>query len=166
VPRFDETTRSNATTIDGVLLEKLTQTRALGIRGFPHANEFNVEVQFPELSFRSLLLLRLCAILNGDMNEGFKSLWERVGGQENLTRLLRHFYADIRQHQLVGPIFNNQIEDWPTHLETIQSFWARMIGGPSRYSGQMPARHSACLGRTSFSGLAAIMGIQLPRPPQ
>jgi hemoglobin len=78
---------------------------------------------------------------SGDMNESFKSLWERVGGQENLARLLRHFYADIRQHQLVGPIFNKQIEDWPAHLETIHSFWARMIGGPARYSGQMPAKH-------------------------
>ncbi len=74
------------------------------------------------------------------MDSHFKSLYHRIG-RENLATLLRHFYADIRQHKLVGPIFNAQIEDWPAHLETIQSFWARMTGGPSQYSGQMPAKH-------------------------
>lgn len=68
------------------------------------------------------------------------TLYFRIG-RERLATLLRHFYADIRQHKVVGPIFNEQIEDWPAHLETIASFWTRMTGGPSAYSGQMPARH-------------------------
>lgn len=85
------------------------------------------------------------------MNESFKSLWDRIGGQENLARLLRHFYADVRQHKLVGPIFNEQIKDWPAHMEIIHSFWARLTGGPSRYSGQMPAKHlSLGLGANHF----------------
>jgi hemoglobin len=75
------------------------------------------------------------------MNQSLTSLYDRLGGRENLARLLRHFYADIRQHQLVGPIFNQQIHDWPGHLEIIGSFWTRMTGGPSGYSGQMPAKH-------------------------
>lgn len=64
-----------------------------------------------------------------------------MGGRETLAKLLHHFYADIRQHNLVGPIFNRQIHDWPAHLETIGSFWARLTGGPSGYSGQVPAKH-------------------------
>lgn len=68
-------------------------------------------------------------------------LYDRIGGREALAKLLRHFYADIRQHKLVGPIFNRQIHDWPEHLETIGSFWARLTGGPSAYSGQVPAKH-------------------------
>jgi hemoglobin len=55
--------------------------------------------------------------------------------------LLRHFYSDIRQHNLVGPIFNEHIQDWPAHLELIGSFWARLTGGPSTYAGGMPAKH-------------------------
>lgn len=70
-----------------------------------------------------------------------QSLYERIGGNETIARLLRHFYADIRQHKVVGPIFNERIHDWPAHLELIGSFWARMTGGPSGYSGQMPAKH-------------------------
>ncbi|HXT12013.1 MAG TPA: group III truncated hemoglobin [Candidatus Angelobacter sp.] len=70
-----------------------------------------------------------------------ESLYEKLGGREKLANLLRHFYSDIRQHQLVGPIFNRQIHDWPAHLETIQSFWARLTGGPSDYAGRMPFKH-------------------------
>lgn len=70
-----------------------------------------------------------------------QSLYERIGGQGGLALLLRHFYSDIRQHEVLGPIFNRQIEDWPAHLEKIGSFWARLTGGPPGYSGQMPAKH-------------------------
>jgi hemoglobin len=69
------------------------------------------------------------------------TLYERIGGRDTLAHLLRHFYSDIRQHKLVGPIFNEKIQDWPSHLETIGSFWARLTGGPSNFSGGMPAKH-------------------------
>jgi hemoglobin len=69
------------------------------------------------------------------------SLYQRVGGHEGIAKLLRHFYADVRQHRLIGPIFNERIEDWPEHLAKIGEFWARATGGPSRYSGQMPLKH-------------------------
>jgi hemoglobin len=73
------------------------------------------------------------------MNE--PTLYERIGGRDTIAALLRHFYSDIRQHKLVGPIFNERIKDWPSHLETIGSFWARLTGGPSNYSGGMAAKH-------------------------
>ena len=55
--------------------------------------------------------------------------------------LLRRFYADVRQHTLIGPIFNRQIQDWPTHLETIADFWSNVTGGPMRYAGPLPMKH-------------------------
>jgi len=70
-----------------------------------------------------------------------QSLYERIGGRDGLAVLLRHFYADVRQHALLGPIFNRHIEDWPAHLEKIGFFWARLAGGPSGYSGDMPGKH-------------------------
>jgi hemoglobin len=80
------------------------------------------------------------------------SLYERIGGRDGLALLLRHFYADVRQHALLGPVFNKRIHDWPAHLETIASFWARLTGGPSNYSGQMPAKHLALgIDATHFS---------------
>src|SRR6185312_7990889 len=68
-------------------------------------------------------------------------LFQRLGGRPVLVRLLTHFYADVRQHQLIGPIFEQQIENWPEHIEKIADFWAQATGGPAAYSGGMPARH-------------------------
>jgi hemoglobin len=70
-----------------------------------------------------------------------RDLYERIGGGEGLQRLLKHFYADVRQHALIGPIFNQQITDWPSHMKTIASFWAQLLGGHAKYAGRMPAKH-------------------------
>lgn len=68
-------------------------------------------------------------------------LYDRIGGRSKLTDLLKHFYADVRQHALIGPIFNAQISDWPAHLEKIADFWSGVTGGPARYAGGMPMKH-------------------------
>lgn len=69
------------------------------------------------------------------------SLYDRIGGREALLELLRYFYADVRQHHEIGPIFMAQITDWPAHLETIADFWSSALGGPLRYAGGMPMKH-------------------------
>jgi hemoglobin len=68
-------------------------------------------------------------------------LFDRIGGRDGLMRLLRQFYADVRQQREIGPIFNAQIKDWPQHLEKIGDFWSSATGGPPRYAGPMPQRH-------------------------
>lgn len=69
------------------------------------------------------------------------SLHDRIGGRPGLQLLLRRFYADVRQHDEIGPIFAAQIEDWPAHLEKIADFWSGLTGGPALYGGGMAARH-------------------------
>jgi hemoglobin len=71
------------------------------------------------------------------------SLFERIGGQPAIQNLLHHFYSDVRQHGLLGPVFARHIPDWPAHLKKIGTFWAQITGGPSGYHGGMPARHLA-----------------------
>ena len=68
-------------------------------------------------------------------------LFDRLGGRPRLLQFLRHFYADVRQHRTIAPIFAEHIEDWPAHLEKIADFWSGATGGPPRYRGPMPARH-------------------------
>lgn len=68
-------------------------------------------------------------------------LFDRLGGRSRLLHLLRHFYADVRQHREIGPIFAAHITDWPTHLEKIADFWSGATGGPALYSGPMPFKH-------------------------
>jgi hemoglobin len=68
-------------------------------------------------------------------------LYQRIGERAGLLKLLRHFYADVRQHEEIAPIFAAKIEDWPAHLEKIADFWSGLTGGPALYRGGMPWKH-------------------------
>jgi truncated hemoglobin YjbI len=68
-------------------------------------------------------------------------LYQRIGRSEGISKLLHHFYADVRQDPLIGPIFNVKIKDWKHHLEIITSFWETLIGGPRTYARAMPIKH-------------------------
>lgn len=70
-----------------------------------------------------------------------RSLYERLGGHDGILKLIKPFYADIRQHQLLGPIFNAHIQDWPAHLEKIADFWALQASGESKYRGGFARAH-------------------------
>jgi hemoglobin len=69
------------------------------------------------------------------------TLFDRIGGRAGLLQLLKYFYADVRQHQEIGPIFTAHITDWPAHLEKIADFWSGVTGGPANYRGGMPVKH-------------------------
>ncbi len=68
-------------------------------------------------------------------------LFHRLGGRPKLLELLRYFYADVRQHKEIAPIFAAHITDWPAHLEKIADFWSGATGGPASYRGPMPMKH-------------------------
>lgn len=68
-------------------------------------------------------------------------LFERIGGRAGVVQLLRHFYADVRQHQLLAPIFNEHIHNWPAHIEHIADFWSTVTSGPPKYAGPMALKH-------------------------
>jgi len=69
------------------------------------------------------------------------SLFDRIGGRAKLDEILKYFYADVRQHDEIGPIFAANIEDWPFHLSKLADFWSGITGGPAQYSGPMPMKH-------------------------
>jgi hemoglobin len=69
------------------------------------------------------------------------TLFDRIGGRPMLVQLLKYFYADVRQHAVIAPIFAAHITDWPAHLEKIADFWSGATGGPVHYRGAMPAKH-------------------------
>ena len=70
-----------------------------------------------------------------------KSLYERLGGHDGILKLIHPFYADVRQHALLGPIFNSHIQDWDAHLKKITEFWALQAGGESTYRGGFAGAH-------------------------
>lgn len=70
-----------------------------------------------------------------------ETLYKKMGGHDGIRAFIRPFYMDIRQHHLLGPIFNSRIDDWDSHLDKITEFWALQTGGPSQYRGGFAGAH-------------------------
>ncbi|GAB5559750.1 MAG: hypothetical protein SynsKO_13970 [Synoicihabitans sp.] len=76
------------------------------------------------------------------MTDPTPSLYHRIGGDEALRPLLQHFYSDVRQHKIIGPIFLREVDDWPSHLEKILGFWTTITGGEPKYAGPLIQTHT------------------------
>lgn len=59
-----------------------------------------------------------------------------------IERLVRGFYARVRQDGLLGPIFAERIADWEPHLRQMCAFWSSVALMSGRYHGQPMAKHS------------------------
>lgn len=61
--------------------------------------------------------------------------------EEGLGRLVTRFYARVRRDELIGPVFNDAIDDWPEHLEKLTAFWSSLMLTSGRYKGTPMAAH-------------------------
>lgn len=61
--------------------------------------------------------------------------------EQQLVELVRHFYGKVRQDDLLGPVFNGAIADWPAHLEKLSAFWSSVMLTTGRYKGQPMVAH-------------------------
>jgi hemoglobin len=64
----------------------------------------------------------------------------------NITRpeieqVVAAFYAQIRSHAVLGPVFAAHITDWPPHEAKISRFWASAILHERSYDGNPMAVH-------------------------
>ncbi|MEM5518437.1 group III truncated hemoglobin [Henriciella sp. AS95] len=58
-----------------------------------------------------------------------------------ISLLVETFYARIRAHPRLGPIFNGEVDDWPEHLAKLKDFWASVALNAGRYSGKPVPAH-------------------------
>jgi len=75
------------------------------------------------------------------MPDSQATLFDRLGGRSQLLELLTYFYADVRQHAEIAPIFATYVKNWPAHIEMIADFWSGVTGGPVRFYGAQPFKH-------------------------
>ena len=55
---------------------------------------------------------------------------------EDIKNLVNTFYDKVRKDELIGPIFNERIQDrWPHHLEKMYTFWQTVLLGEHTYYG-------------------------------
>ncbi len=59
-----------------------------------------------------------------------------------IERLVRAFYARIREDAVLGPIFEARITDWEPHLKRMCAFWSSVTLLTGRYSGQPMRVHA------------------------
>ncbi len=57
-----------------------------------------------------------------------------INAQE-IDRVVARFYAQIRLHPVLGPVFASHVTDWPEHEEKIAAFWRNAILRQKSYSG-------------------------------
>ena len=58
-----------------------------------------------------------------------------------IERLVRGFYAKVRQDAVLAPIFEARIRDWEPHLEQMFAFWSSVALMSGRYHGSPMAKH-------------------------
>lgn len=61
--------------------------------------------------------------------------------EEQLAEQVERFYARVREDEVLGPIFNGAITDWPHHLEKLKAFWSSVMLTSGRYKGSPMAAH-------------------------
>jgi hemoglobin len=53
-----------------------------------------------------------------------------------VAEMVRRFYADVAQDDLLGPMFNDVAHvDWSEHLPKLSAFWCRALFGMAGYVG-------------------------------
>ena len=63
-----------------------------------------------------------------------------------IARLVHAFYAKVRTDDLLGPIFNEAVEDWDEHLEKLCRFWSSVTLMSGAYKGRPVPAHLALKG--------------------
>ena len=65
-----------------------------------------------------------------------------ISTKEDVKHLVDTFYARVREHEILGPIFNDKIgELWFLHLDTLSRFWETLLLDNRTYFGAPFPKH-------------------------
>lgn len=67
--------------------------------------------------------------MTGPLNEG------------SIATLVDTFYNRVREDDLIGPVFNRVVADWPEHLAKLKDFWSAVMLGTGRFKGNPMMAH-------------------------
>lgn len=62
---------------------------------------------------------------------------------DQIARVVAAFYADVRAHPELGPVFAAHVTDWPSHEEKIVRFWRNALLLERSYDGNPMQVHAA-----------------------
>ncbi len=71
---------------------------------------------------------------------------------EAIAEMVRRFYQDVAQDDLLGPVFNDVAQvDWAEHLPKLTAFWCRALLGIEGYAGNPFRAHALVHQRSPFT---------------
>lgn len=71
---------------------------------------------------------------------------------EEISEMVRRFYADVAMDELLGPMFNDVAAvDWSEHLPKLAAFWSRALLGIEGYIGNPFRAHALIHIRSEFT---------------
>jgi len=74
--------------------------------------------------------------------EAAAQITARTGIDEAMIdRVVRTFYAKVREDALLGPVFQDRIGDWEPHLQRMCAFWSSVALLTGAYHGQPMEKH-------------------------
>ena len=65
-----------------------------------------------------------------------------IEGLDDIILFVNQFYNKVQQDDLIGPIFNEVIQDWEPHLQKMYAFWNAVLFGVPGFTGNPFARHA------------------------
>lgn len=68
--------------------------------------------------------------------------------EADICRLVDSFYETIREDDLLGPIFEQHVEDWSRHLPKMYRFWSTIALRTGLYAGRPIETHEDLPGLT------------------
>jgi hemoglobin len=82
------------------------------------------------------------------------TLWRErdLDDPAEIAELVRRFYADVAQDDLLGPMFNDVARvDWSEHLPKLTAFWCRALLSMPGYEGNPYRSHQLIHARRPFT---------------
>lgn len=76
---------------------------------------------------------------------------KEIEDREDVFRLVDTFYVKIRKNDLLGPIFESHIDDWPKHLERLTDFWETNVFFNRKFKGNPLLKHQLVDEKANYS---------------
>lgn len=68
-------------------------------------------------------------------------LKKEIMNRADVNRLVEVFYIKVRANDLLGPIFETHIVDWPKHLDRLTDFWETNLFFVRKFKGNPLLKH-------------------------
>lgn len=64
-----------------------------------------------------------------------------IATEQHIQMMVDAFYERVQGDELLGPVFNDKIDDWSQHLPAMYRFWSSMLLGTATYQGRPFDKH-------------------------